>query len=355
MIKRARWIFPLWLLSLAAQAALPPLIVDGDGDGISDEVDDCPYTPPGILINERGCPLHAEDGDGDGVADPQDDCPYTPPGAEVDARGCALDSDFDGVANGVDLCANTALGAVVDTRGCASGQTASARPPPTAAAVHPPVLPILPPPAAAPPSPPRALAETARSDHPAPALAVSKPAVPTASPPTSAAKMPEAPAQPGESLQAALLAEEQSRLARPAAAALPAPVTAAAVPVPVEAAAPAAPPPAAPPLPESVSESLLFAARSAELSAAAARKLESLAPALRQLASRSAGAYLGVAAFADRGEGAKASQYAIQRSELVRAWLLAHGVPRERIRTSIRVLDGGEAAGNRRVEIRSAD
>ena len=108
-------------------------------------------------------------------------------------------------------------------------------------------------------------------------------------------------------------------------------------------------------MPESVSESLLFAARSAELSAAAARKLESLAPALRQLASRSAGAYLGVAAFADRGEGVKASQYAIQRSELVRAWLLAHGVPRERIRTSIRVLDGGEAAGNRRVEIRSAD
>jgi outer membrane protein OmpA-like peptidoglycan-associated protein len=110
-----------------------------------------------------------------------------------------------------------------------------------------------------------------------------------------------------------------------------------------------------PPLPESVSESVLFAARSAELSPTAARKLEALAPALRQLASRSAGAYLSVAAFADHREGGKASQYAIQRSELVRAWLLAHGVPRERIRTSIRVLDAGEAAGNRRVEIRSAD
>ncbi|ROH93323.1 hypothetical protein ED208_02025 [Stagnimonas aquatica] len=351
MIKRARWIFPLWLLSLAAQAALPPLIVDGDGDGISDEVDDCPYTPPGILINERGCPLHAEDGDGDGVADPQDDCPYTPPGAEVDSHGCALDSDFDGVANGIDLCLNTALGAVVDARGCASGQTASARPPPTAAAVHPPVLAVPPPPAAAPPSPPRVLAETAGSDRPVPAPGISKPSVPTANPPPGAATMPEAPAQATQTLQAALLAEEQARLARPAAASLPAPVTTPAAPVP----APPEPPPPAPPLPESVSESLLFAARSAELSTAAARKLESLAPALRQLASRSAGAHLSIAAFADRGEGAKASQYAIQRSELVRAWLLAHGVPRERIRTSIRVLDSGEAAGNRRVEIRSAD
>ena len=343
MIKRARWILPWWLLSLAAHAALPPLIVDGDGDGISDEVDDCPYTPPGIQINERGCPLHADDGDGDGVADPQDDCPYTPPGAEVDSHGCALDSDFDGVANGLDLCANTALGAVVDARGCASGQIATARPRSLTSSrvASAPTVPA---------STPAAVLAPKAINAPPPAVvtATAAPAVP-ASAGTEADQKVEVTVPASEALQAALLAEEQARSSKPAAPLVAPPPPPAGTVATTETAS------TVPPLPESVSESVLFAARSAELSPTAARKLEALAPALRQLASRNAGAHLSVAAFADHREGGKASQYAIQRSELVRAWLLAHGVPRERIRTSIRVLDAGEAAGNRRVEIRSAD
>lgn len=368
MIERARWFLSLLLLSAAAQAALPPLIVDGDGDGVSDEVDDCPYTPPGIQMNERGCPLHADDGDADGVADPQDDCPYTPPDAVVDAQGCALDADFDGVANGIDRCLNTALGALVDERGCAVGQVPaallSARPAPPPLAAPPPSVPV-PAPATVVTKPAKQVTPQGESLQAMPELLVpltplaplgisggavsaSIPAAPAL--PVVAATQPPPQARASADLQAALLAEEQSRAARLAGA-------------PAQALSPAAsrvavstPTPApAVPLPESMSESLVFAVRSAELSPAAARKLEALAPALKALATRSASAHVSVAAYADQGEGTKASRYAIRRSELVRAWLLAHGVPAERIRTSIRVLDSGEAAGNRRVDIRTAD
>ncbi|TAJ55051.1 MAG: hypothetical protein EPN60_04500 [Nevskiaceae bacterium] len=348
MIERARWFLSLLLLSAAAQAALPPLIVDGDGDGVSDEVDDCPYTPPGIQMNERGCPLHADDGDADGVADPQDDCPYTPPDAVVDAQGCALDADFDGIANGIDRCLNTALGALVDERGCAVGQVPAAllsvRPAPPPLTAPPPSVPV-PAPAAVVTKPAKQVTPQGESLQATPeplvpltplaplgisggAVSASIPAAPAL--PVVAATQPPPQARASADLQAALLAEEQSRDARLAGA-------------------------PAVPLPESISESLVFAVRSAELSPAAARKLEALAPALKALATRSASAHVSVAAYADQGEGTKASRYAIRRSELVRAWLLAHGVPAERIRTSIRVLDSGEAAGNRRVDIRTAD
>lgn len=364
MIRRACWFLSLLLLSASVQAALPPLIVDGDGDGVSDEADDCLYTPPGIQVNALGCPRHAEDGDADGVADPQDDCPYTPPGAEVDSRGCALDSDLDGVANGIDRCGSTALAAVVDAQGCAAGQTrlAAAVPRPEAAPVTA---------AAAPPvgmtgkSATLPVAATALPVLPEPLAPLGlpvgvgpQPVVPTSagmSLPLVAKADPEAAQTPvsGESLQKELLAEEQARTTSKAVSKTPptqspgaeyrvAPVTTSGVPAPVA------------PLPESLSESLVFAARSAELSPPVARKLEALAPALRALASRGADSYLSVAAFSDRREGGVASRYAIRRSELVRAWLLAHGVPKERIRTSIRVLDTGAPEDNRRVEIRSA-
>lgn len=337
MIERARWFLSLLLWCASVQAALPPLLVDGDGDGISDEVDDCLYTPPGIQVNELGCPLLAEDGDADGVADPQDDCPYTPPGAEVDSRGCARDADFDGIANGIDRCGNTALAAVVDTRGCAAGQT------PSALAVSRPAT-VL-------PEPLTVLASSLRDQ------VVMTVQIPVASLPLVPAPLAAPPPpSPSESLRTALLAEEQARatglVSAPALQTPPRP--AATEPPPTRTEAPAAAAAPTQPLPESLSESLGFAARSAELSPQATRKLDELAPVLRALANRNAEAYLSVAAFADRHEGTRASRYAIQRSELVRAWLLAHGVPRERIRTSIRVLDAGTSADNRRVEIRSA-
>lgn len=58
------------------------------------------------------------DSDGDGVYDDRDQCPNTPPGAPVDSLGCPLDSDGDGVYDYQDQCANTPAGARVDDKGC---------------------------------------------------------------------------------------------------------------------------------------------------------------------------------------------------------------------------------------------
>jgi OOP family OmpA-OmpF porin len=60
----------------------------------------------------------ARDSDRDGVPDDADACPGTPPGIQVDASGCSVDSDGDGVADDVDACPDTPRGAIVDHRGC---------------------------------------------------------------------------------------------------------------------------------------------------------------------------------------------------------------------------------------------
>ena len=79
---------------------------DRDGDGVPDADDDCPGTPPGVPVDERGCPF-PPDSDGDGVADPDDACPGTPEGVAVDERGCPLDRDGDGVPDYLDECPDT--------------------------------------------------------------------------------------------------------------------------------------------------------------------------------------------------------------------------------------------------------
>lgn len=79
---------------------------DRDGDGVPDADDDCPGTPAGVPVDERGCPF-PPDSDGDGVADPDDACPDTPEGVAVDERGCPLDRDGDGVPDYLDKCPDT--------------------------------------------------------------------------------------------------------------------------------------------------------------------------------------------------------------------------------------------------------
>lgn len=158
-------------------AAAPPM-VDGDADGVSDEIDLCLYSRPGDVVNRVGCtmqddsdgdgvPDHVdfclgtpaeravdpfgcetgatrpptgaiEDGDGDGVPDNEDVCPYTDAGARVDPDGCALDADFDGVADGLDRCPNSPLGQVVNAQGC----PAPVSPPRVTQPVSPPPLPM---------------------------------------------------------------------------------------------------------------------------------------------------------------------------------------------------------------------
>lgn len=88
---------------------------DSDGDGVTDDLDKCPDTPKGVVVDADGCPV---DSDGDGVPDYLDKCPDTPRGAAVDANGCPLDSDGDGVYDYLDKCPGTPRGVVVDEKGC---------------------------------------------------------------------------------------------------------------------------------------------------------------------------------------------------------------------------------------------
>ena len=140
---------------------------DSDGDGVPDRKDECPDTPPGVEVDEKGCPLDRDgdgvpdykddcpdepgqanlngcpdkDGDGiadkdddcpdvaglkkfkgcpdtdeDGVPDPKDKCPDTPKGCPVDADGCPLDSDGDGVIDCQDDCPTEA--GLKENKGC---------------------------------------------------------------------------------------------------------------------------------------------------------------------------------------------------------------------------------------------
>jgi len=89
--------------------------IDSDGDGVTDDKDRCPNTPKGVKVDEKGCPL---DSDGDGVTDDKDECPDTPKGIKVDEKGCPPDSDGDGVPDYKDKCPNTPRGTEVDENGC---------------------------------------------------------------------------------------------------------------------------------------------------------------------------------------------------------------------------------------------
>jgi len=101
-------------LGLAVMLASKPLL-DDDKDGVYDRSDKCPATPPGAIVNKKGCP---SDTDGDGVMDGLDRCPNTPKGATVSSAGCPSDGDKDGVPDGVDQCTDTPAGAQVDSTGC---------------------------------------------------------------------------------------------------------------------------------------------------------------------------------------------------------------------------------------------
>jgi OOP family OmpA-OmpF porin len=107
--------FASLVLSVALGNMAPKMAPDADGDGVPDDIDQCPNTPPGRTVGADGCQL---DSDGDGVVDFDDQCPNTPAGAAVDAKGCPLDSDGDGVPDYKDECPDTKAGAKVDARGC---------------------------------------------------------------------------------------------------------------------------------------------------------------------------------------------------------------------------------------------
>ncbi len=83
------------VVAAPAPAVPPAPPADSDGDGVNDNIDQCPGTLPGLRVDAVGCPLPLPppppvDSDQDGVMDPNDACPGTPIGLKVDERGCAI-------------------------------------------------------------------------------------------------------------------------------------------------------------------------------------------------------------------------------------------------------------------------
>ena len=65
-------------------------LTDTDGDGVTDDIDQCSDTPDGATVDANGCADSQKDTDGDGVTDDIDQCPNTTGGADVDEKGCEL-------------------------------------------------------------------------------------------------------------------------------------------------------------------------------------------------------------------------------------------------------------------------
>jgi len=286
----------------AIAATAPAYFVDGDGDAVPDEIDDCPYTHPGVRVGPKGCPLRSDDSDLDGVTDEDDDCPYSPAGAVIDAHGCSLDSDFDGVANGIDRCPRTGLALTVDAKGCAEGERAE--------------------PATAVPSAAPGAKRSARST---PRKVVTPPVLePLPAPEISpAASEPVAPlvkskADPSEASPAVMTAPQSS-----------------------------APGPSAPV--ESPEMLLSFGTNSSRLGTRDAAVIEGYARIFARRLAEKPGSKLHIRAFADRREG-DAAVLAVARMVVVRSALVAQGISIDRIHSENSVLDGGNPRQNRRVE-----
>ncbi|TVZ56725.1 outer membrane protein OmpA-like peptidoglycan-associated protein [Lutibacter sp. Hel_I_33_5] len=76
-------------------------VIDTDEDGVIDQLDKEPATPPGVLVYANGVSI---DSDGDGVPDYKDDCRFEP--GLKDNKGCPFvgDRDKDGVSDRDDKC-----------------------------------------------------------------------------------------------------------------------------------------------------------------------------------------------------------------------------------------------------------
>jgi outer membrane protein OmpA-like peptidoglycan-associated protein len=95
----------------APAAPPPPGPGDVDGDGILDNVDECPRVPEDKdgFQDQDGCP--EDDNDADGIVDKIDDCPDDPEDRDgyQDQDGCPdPDNDGDGLADRVDQCPSDA-------------------------------------------------------------------------------------------------------------------------------------------------------------------------------------------------------------------------------------------------------
>ncbi len=71
-----------------------PEVVDTDGDGVEDGIDQCPNTPANEIVDSVGCSDTQRDSDGDGVVDALDAFPLDPTES--------VDTDNDGIGNNAD-------------------------------------------------------------------------------------------------------------------------------------------------------------------------------------------------------------------------------------------------------------
>jgi OmpA-OmpF porin, OOP family len=96
---------------------------DNDKDGVDDSVDKCPDVPEDKdgWKDEDGCPEDDDDKDGDGILDSADKCPDQPEDKDgwKDEDGCPEDDDDkdgDGILGSADKCPNEA--GVAERNGC---------------------------------------------------------------------------------------------------------------------------------------------------------------------------------------------------------------------------------------------
>jgi len=115
--KKSRSVISHDALYSQAQPTYEQSLTDFDLDGILNENDLCPDTPPEAraMVDEFGCPY---DTDGDGLADYVDQCPYKFAEIRKDSTGCPEDKDRDFIGDDKDECPDTPLGYPVDHRGC---------------------------------------------------------------------------------------------------------------------------------------------------------------------------------------------------------------------------------------------
>ncbi len=96
-------------IGLITDQQIVALSTDRDGDGIPDEVDQCPDVPEDKdgFEDQDGCPDY--DNDKDGIYDAQDQCPNDPEDRDgfQDLDGCPdYDNDKDGIPDSLDKCPN---------------------------------------------------------------------------------------------------------------------------------------------------------------------------------------------------------------------------------------------------------
>ncbi|MBN1308080.1 MAG: OmpA family protein [Chitinispirillaceae bacterium] len=96
-------------IGLISEQMVVSLATDKDGDGIPDEMDQCPDVPEDRdgFEDEDGCPDY--DNDKDGIYDAQDQCPDQPEDRDgfQDLDGCPdPDNDKDGIPDADDKCPN---------------------------------------------------------------------------------------------------------------------------------------------------------------------------------------------------------------------------------------------------------